>query len=108
MTDNTETVTLSKPIKTHDGEIASITLKEPSARSFFSHGEPFKVRVVSDESGDRVEFDYNNAVLKHFLADMSGHDDLVLAQLRASDYTLLRQRAVNMIVGVAGSNPTET
>ena len=107
MTDNTETVTLSKPLKTHSGEVTTITLKEPTAKSFFDHGEPFKVRVTGDDGDERVEFDFNNAVLKRFLSDMTGYDDLILSSLRASDYTALRQRAVNMIVGVAGKNPPE-
>ncbi|MBO0123959.1 phage tail assembly protein, partial [Streptococcus pneumoniae] len=95
-----EIVTLSKPLKTHGGEVTTITLKEPTARSFFDHGEPFKVRVISDDSGDRIDFDFNNAVCKKFLADMSGIDDLLLATLRASDFIALRSRAAQMIMGV--------
>ena len=108
MTDNTETVTLSKPLKTHGGEVTSLTLKEPQARSFFEHGEPFKVRVISDESGDRIDFDFNNAVCKKFLSDMTGVDDIILGTLRASDFMTLRSRAAQMIIGVAGTNPSET
>jgi hypothetical protein len=109
MTDSTETVTLSKPLKTHSGEVTSLTLKEPEARSFFTHGEPFKVRVISDEvNGDRIDFDFNNAVFKNFLADMTGHDDIVLGKLRAADFMTLRSRAAQMIIGVAGTNPTAT
>ena len=109
MTDNTETVTLSKPLKTHDGEVTSLKLKEPEARSFFIHGEPFKVRVISDAvNGDRIDFDFNNAVFKNFLTDMTGVDDILLGKLRASDFMTLRSRAAQMIIGVAGTNPTAT
>lgn len=107
MTDTTETVTLSKPLKTHSGEVTAITLKEPTARSY-DHGEPFKVRPISDDSGGGFDFDFNNVVFKKFLSDMTGYDDLVLSGLRASDYLALRWRAAQMIIGVAGANPTDT
>lgn len=109
MTDNTQTVKLSRAIKTHDGEVSEIKLKEPTARSFFTHGEPFKVKVTSDEKDEtRVDFDFNNAVVSKFLTDMTGLDDLLLSSLRAVDYVRLRSQAAHMIIGVAGSDPTET
>lgn len=108
MTDNTETVTLSRPIKTHSGEVSEIKLKEPTARSFFSHGEPFKVKVLTDDNGSTVDFEFFNSVFAKFLTDMSGLDDIVLGGLRAVDYVNLRSRAAHMIIGVAGVNPTET
>jgi tail assembly chaperone E/41/14-like protein len=100
---------LSSPIKTHNGEVSEVKLKEPTARSFFSHGEPFKVKVLSDDKGESlVDFDFNNAVFAKFLADMTGLDDIVLSSLRAVDYVQLRTRASHMIIGVAGTNPTVT
>lgn len=109
MTDTTETITLSKPLKTHDGEVTSLKLKEPEARSFFDHGEPFKVRVINDETnGDRIDFEFNNSVFKKFLTDMTGVDDILLGKLRAADFMALRTRAAHMIIGVTGTNPSET
>lgn len=109
MSENTETIKLSRPIKSHGGEVNEVTLKEPTARLFFSHGEAFKVKVSTDEAGQsNVEFDYNNAIMSKFLADMSGLDDIVLSTLRASDYMHLRTRAAYLIVGVTGQNPSET
>lgn len=107
MTDNTKTITLKTPLLTHSGEATTITLKEPKARSFFEHGEPFKMRIISEGETDRVEFDYNHKVLGKFLMDMSGHDDMILGKVSASDYFLLRNAATNLIIGVAGSDPTQ-
>jgi hypothetical protein len=104
----TETVTLSQPLKTHGGDVTSLTLKEPTAKSFFDHGEPFKVRVISDDAGDRIDFEFFNGVFKKFLCDMTGLDDLILSGLRASDFMALRSRAAQMIIGVTGQNPTAT
>ena len=104
----TETVTLSQPLKTHGGDVTSITLKEPTAKSFFDHGEPFKARVISDDAGDRIDFEFFNSVFKKFLSDMTGLDDLVLSALRAADFLALRSRAAQMIIGMAGTNPTAT
>jgi hypothetical protein len=109
MSDDTQKVTLSRPLKTHGGDVSEITLKEPTARSFFLHGEAFKVKVLTDENGmSLVDFDYNNAVFSKFLTDMTGLDDIVLSSLRASDYMHLRSRAAYMIIGVSGTNPTAT
>jgi Phage tail assembly chaperone proteins, E, or 41 or 14 len=109
VTDNVETVTLSRPVKAHGGEISEIKLKEPTARSFFQHGEAFKVKVTTDDAGaSNVEFEYNNAIMAKFLSDMAGLDDIVLSTLRASDYMQLRTRAAYMIIGVSGQNPSET
>lgn len=103
-----ETVTLSQPLKTHSGDVTSLTLKEPAAKSFFDHGEPFKFRVTGGEGEQQIEFDYFNSVFKKFLSDMTGLDDLVLSGLRAADFLTLRTRASHMILGIAGSNPTAT
>jgi hypothetical protein len=99
-------VTLNTPILTHSGETSTITLKEPTARSFFEHGEPFKMRVISEGDNDRVEFDYNHKILALFLQGMSGIDMTVLGNVTASDYFSLRNAATNLIIGVAGSTPT--
>ena len=107
MTDSTEIVTLSRPVKGHGGEVSEITLKEPTARSFFNHGEPFKVRVTVDDKGESdVNFDFFNSVIAKFLVDMSGLDEIVLSSLRAVDYVSVRTRAAHMIMGIAGTNPT--
>jgi hypothetical protein len=103
---NSLTVTLNTPIKTHDGETSTIVLREPKARSFFEHGEPFKMRVIADGESDRVEFDYSHKVLAMFLQDMTGIDISILGGIVSSDYFSLRNAATNLIIGVAGSTPT--
>lgn len=103
----TETFTLSRPLKTHSGDITEITLKEPLAKSYFDHGEPYRARVISDDAGDRIEIDFFNNVFKKFLSDVTGLDDIVLSGMRAADYTRLRLRVTNMLAETAGSNPIE-
>ena len=103
-----ETITLSEPLKTHDGDVTTIKVNEPRARSFFDHGEPFKMRVVTDGEKEHVEFDYSQAVLKKFFMDMTGIDDIILGKLSAGDYFKLRNAMTNLILGVAGKNPTTT
>lgn len=107
MTDDT-TVTLSKPLRTHNGDISKLTLKEPTARSFFEHGEPFKTRVGKDANGDTtLDFDYDYKVLPKFLADMvvEGVDDLILGALRPADFFALRSKATHLILGLTGTSP---
>lgn len=107
----TETVTLSKPLKTHRGEVSALTLKEPTARLFLEYGEPFKSRVVKDENGEQsVEFDYNNKTLGKFLVDMIDEqvDDIILGGIVAADFYALRNRATQLILGIVGDkNPTQ-
>jgi len=97
------TVQLTKPIITHQGELAALELKEPTARCFFEFNEPFKIRMHEG----RVDFDYDNKAMLGFLAEMSGVDMILLQSLIAKDYLNARTTATDMILGVAGSeNPT--
>ena len=38
MTEHTETFKLSRPLKTHSGEITALTLREPTAGAFIDYG----------------------------------------------------------------------
>jgi hypothetical protein len=105
----TTKVKLSASVYTHDGELSELTLKAPTARSFINHGEPFKVRFVTDsDDTQRMEIDFNNPIIAKFLADMTVEkmDDLIIGSLSATDFMLLRMSAANIILGVAGSDPT--
>jgi hypothetical protein len=102
---NTSTITLKAPLLTHSGEVTSLTLKEPKARSFFEHGEPFKMRVITEGESERIEFEYNHKVLGKFLSDMCGLDELILGKISASDYFSIRNAATNLIIGIAGTDP---
>ena len=100
---------LSKPIQTHGGEVSELTLREPTARSFMNHGEPFKVRIITNaDDSQHVEFDFDNKIMSKFLADMIEEkvDDLLLGGLRTSDYLSLRMRGAEIIIGTAGTSPT--
>ena len=102
---STSTVKLSSPLTTHSGPVTTITLKEPKARSFFEHGEPFKAKVQTDDAGkDSIEFEYSHKVLAKFLSDMSGLDDMVLGNVVAGDYYALRNAATHLILGGAGTD----
>jgi hypothetical protein len=106
MTD--DTVTLSKPLKTHNGDLSKLTLREPTARYFFEYGEPFKTRVGKNADGETtLDFDYDYKVLAKFLTEMvvEGVDDLVLGSLRPIDFFALRTKATHLIIGLAGTSP---
>lgn len=104
----TTKVKLSASIYTHDGELSELTLKAPTARSFISHGEPFKVRFITGaDDAQRMEIDFDNKIMAKFLADMTVEkmDDLIVGSLAAADFMLLRMSAANIILGVAGTDP---
>jgi hypothetical protein len=95
-------VALQNELITHKGPVKELELKEPRARAFAKHGEPFKVKTV----GEFVEIDYNNDAMLNFLADMSGIDTLLLGDLTSPDYRLARDQATLLIMGIAGDRPT--
>ncbi|MGY3514173.1 hypothetical protein [Bradyrhizobium lupini] len=109
----TETFTLSRPLKTHNGDVLALTLQEPTAGAFVDYGEPFTLKPRKGDNGeaDGVTFVYdNNKAFMRFLVDMiaeKGVDDLVLKSLSASDFQRLRGIATNIILlGVPDKNFT--
>lgn len=108
----TETFSLSRPLKTHDGEVSILTLHEPTAGAFIDYGEPFKLKPIKTEDGepDGVEFVYdNNKAFVRFLVDMIGEkvDEIILKGLSSSDFQRLRGVATNIILlGVQDQRPT--
>ena len=109
----TETFTLSRAIKTHNGELGKLTLREPTAGAFVEYGEPFSLKVRKGDDGETDGFEFvfdNNKALIRFLTDMIVEkvDDLILRGISASDFRLLRIRAANIILaGVQDKNFTE-
>jgi len=100
----TRTVKLSRPLETHKGAVTQLELREPKLRCFREYGEPFKVTATKD--GQSIEHD--NRVLVKFLAHMSSVDEIILDDLPATDYYAARAALVEMLLGVAGENPTAT
>jgi hypothetical protein len=98
-----QTFTLSRPLKTHSGEITKLTLREPTAGAFIDYGEPFSLKTRFDKEGEPDGFEFvfdNNKALTRFMVDMIEEktDDLVLKGLTASDFRSLRQLAATIIV----------
>jgi hypothetical protein len=109
MADNTQTFKLSSPLKTHDGEITEIKLKEPRASSMVKYNDPFKVKPVKDANGETegFEFEFNNKPMMQFLSDMTGVDDILLSSLSASDFMRVRLVAANIVLmGISDKNPS--
>lgn len=109
----TETFNLSRPLKTHSGEVTALTLQEPTAGAFVDYGEPFTLKPRKGEDGepDGVSFVYdNNKAFMRFLVDMiaeKGIDEIVLKGMSASDFQRLRGLATNIILlGVQDQRPT--
>jgi hypothetical protein len=108
----TETFKLSRPIKTHNGELTELTIQEPTARAFVNYGEPFTLKTVKGDDGEPagVSFVYdNNKALMGFLVDMVVEkvDDLLLQSITSSDFHRLRSLATNIILlGVQDKNFT--
>src|SRR5437879_3600556 len=109
---DTETFKLSRPIKTHNGETDTLTLREPTAGAFVDNGEPFKVvtktNAEGEPSGIDIVYDNNRALLR-FIVDMVVEkvDEIILKSLSAADFMRLRGLATNIIlVGIGPKDPT--
>lgn len=101
------TIELSKSLTTHKGEIKSITLREPSAKQFFTHGEAFKVRAINMPDGSQnLEFDYNMQTLRKWLLDLcDGVNEIELDDLSPTDLYSLRNAITDMVLGTVGDRP---
>jgi hypothetical protein len=109
MADNTQTFTLSRPLKTHNGEVTELKLREPRAGSLVKYNDPFKVKPVKGDDGETegFEFEFNNKPMMQFLADMTGIDDIVLSGLSTSDFMRVRLVAANIVLmGISDKNPS--
>jgi hypothetical protein len=103
MTQKSITVKLSEPIQTHKGELRELELRAPKAGTFITHGEPFKTRF----SNGNLEFDFDSKACMGFIADMSGHDEIILRSLEAKDFIDARTALVTLTLGLLGDRPTE-
>ncbi|MGY3618413.1 hypothetical protein [Bradyrhizobium sp. USDA 10063] len=95
-----ETFKLSRPLKTHDGDVIELKLKEPRASALIKYNDPFTLKPIKDENGEPngFEFIFHNKSMMQFLSDMTGVDDLLLADMSASDFMRLRGVAANIIL----------
>ncbi len=98
-----KSVTLRKTIETHKGKLSTLEIGEVTARSFVQHGQPFKVRM---HAGD-FELDFDDKATMGFLADATGHDNIVLQALDARDYMACRTALAHLILGIAGESPIQ-
>ena len=91
-----ENVRLSRPLVTHSGEVHVLTIREPVAGDYVAVGKvPFRV-VGLDAENRRVEVDFQLAI--KWLARLTGHDELVLEQLRRKDWLEAVSTMNNMLM----------
>jgi hypothetical protein len=85
------TVPLSTPLKTHDGDVSQLSLRDISAADIVEmKTSPFQ--VIRREAGD-VELFIKYDVMMKYLSRLSGVDDLVLGKLKGVDF----QNACNKV-----------
>ena len=78
-----EPIPLSKPLKSHKGEITELTFRELTARDIVEVGaSPIKVTRV----GDEVIQEYRYPSVMRLASLLTGHDELVLGGMKASDF----------------------
>lgn len=109
----TETFKLSRPLKTHSGQVTELTLREPDGSPFMTYGEPYTLVDRHDAEGNLLGTVFtftkdNNKAMFGFLSKMTGIDDLLLSAISASDYQKLRLKAAHLLaMGAGTSDPIE-
>lgn len=100
-----DTIKLSKPLKTHTGEVNELVLKEPTARCFFDFDEPFTIRFREG----KYEIEYRNAAMFNFIAHMANVDPIILKDLDGRDFMKARVAVSDYLIGLTGVDnpPTE-
>lgn len=98
MASTTHIFKLSAPLKTHEGEVTELKLKEPKARLAVKYADPFQLRPMKDR--DELEYVFNNAAVSQYASEMSGVDEIILADIGIGDFYRLRQEIANIILGV--------
>ncbi|MDA9523053.1 hypothetical protein XI06_22925 [Bradyrhizobium sp. CCBAU 11434] len=97
---------LSQPLKTHDGEVTELKLKDPKAGLLVKYDDPFQIKPAKD--GDGFEYVFNNKAVMQFASAMSGVDDLLLADLSVSDFMRIRGEIATIIMrSLPDRNPSE-
>lgn len=76
------TITLENSVTTHDGDVRTVTVREPKARELFEYGEPFTHARNPDGTIYSIELD---GVMKKYISACVDLDEPFLAQLTLSD-----------------------
>lgn len=93
-----KTVPLSKPLKTHDGEVRELKLRSLNASDIVSmKTSPFQ--VIRREAGD-VELIVKYDVMMQYLSRLSGIDDLLLGAMDGNDFQVCCNRVGDVWNGV--------
>jgi hypothetical protein len=92
------TIPLSKPLKTHDGEVTSLTLRDFSAIDIVNgRVSPVKI-VVNEDKTQTIDIRYDVAMA--YLSKLTGVDDILLGALSGADF----QKAVNAVIELFNSS----
>jgi hypothetical protein len=89
-----DTYTLRHPVK---GIPNTLTLRQPTLRTFSAHGQPYSIARNPGRGGDvEVTLTANYNSFLNFLADMTGHPKDALANIDAADLAVLLAMLLRM------------
>jgi hypothetical protein len=89
------TVPLSKPLKTHDGEVTQLTLRDLTASDIvMARVPPVKLIANSKEDEEHAEFRYD--IIMQLASRLTGIDDLILGGLSARDFHAVANAVVKL------------
>jgi hypothetical protein len=80
-----KTIPLSSPLKSHDGEITKLELRDMTASDIvLARVAPY--RIVESKNEDERHTEYRFDIVMQLASRLSGIDDLVLGGLKAKDF----------------------
>ncbi len=89
----TEKLPLSKPLKTHDGEVSELTLRELTAADIVQAKSP-PLKFITQDGEQVAEYRYD--VIMQLAVKATGIDDIVLGRLAPKDFHALSSRVVGL------------
>ena len=89
------TFKLSEKIATHKGDTDILTLNMVRIGSYLKYGSPFVIETDPKTNMSREVFNY--PAVMGFLADSTGHDQIVLSKIPGNDVMSLSYRILEML-----------
>jgi hypothetical protein len=86
-------VPLSKPLKTHDGDVSVITLRDIEGKDIVAVRVP-PVKFIEADGESHTEYRYD--VVMQLAARLSGIDDILLGKLNGKDFHALSKAVLNI------------
>lgn len=90
-----KTVPLSRPLKTHSGEVSELVFNDLTAKDIIE-ARMAPVKATAKRGSDEVTVEYRYDIVARLAAASCGHDELLLESLTAKDFHKVTEAVVEL------------